>query len=293
MRRPSILLSYAFLSTNRGLRREAERMADLGHAVMVDSGAFSAWRSGMTVSLDDYVAFVKENEGRISRYVQLDVIGDEDATLANLAAMRRAGLDPVPVLLMRSPTALAAELADGCRDRRMVCVAGGTGLGKDYPGDDWYRARVAAVRRVVGDDCWIHCLGYTRGVREVATMPADSFDSSTWGSSQRYGILQLLSDRDLISKQVPVGRMARRKAAQRRDLWPMLMRAGVGPEDMGEAASATEGAVVRATHDAFVRFHEIAAASGKEVHYAAMYARQVGLFREAWERRARDLGVEP
>lgn len=65
-------------------------------AYFMDSGAFSVWRSGKTVKLEDYIAFCKEYRSMFTVYAALDVIGDAEASFRNYVAMREAGLDPMP-----------------------------------------------------------------------------------------------------------------------------------------------------------------------------------------------------
>lgn len=79
--------------------------------LMLDSGAFSAWTSGLVIDVHDYIEFVQQNEHLIEIAVNLDVIPGtiggsptsreiEDACKAgwkNLIAMRDAGCNVMPV----------------------------------------------------------------------------------------------------------------------------------------------------------------------------------------------------
>ncbi|HKX35118.1 MAG TPA: hypothetical protein VJM79_00430 [Rhizorhapis sp.] len=79
--------------------------------LMVDSGAFSAWKRGVPVDLDEYIAYLKPYAHLFHSYVNLDVIPGapdrnatpdeiEAAAIAshkNLRRMHKAGLDPMPV----------------------------------------------------------------------------------------------------------------------------------------------------------------------------------------------------
>lgn len=62
----------------------------------MDSGAFSAKTQGIKLSLDTYIAFIKQYSAFISVYANLDVIGDPDATWKNQQLMEKAGLHPLP-----------------------------------------------------------------------------------------------------------------------------------------------------------------------------------------------------
>lgn len=84
-----------------------ERQVDL----ILDSGAFSAWRQQETLKVEDYIAYINEFRDYVAYYVNLDVIPgafgkkpshaevEESARLGweNLMVMRKAGLKPIPV----------------------------------------------------------------------------------------------------------------------------------------------------------------------------------------------------
>ena len=80
--------------------------------ILLDSGAFSAFNLGQPIDLDDYIGYLKANEGLIYRCVNLDKIpGDfgirewrpekieaaAAASYANQQKMKEAGLNPMPV----------------------------------------------------------------------------------------------------------------------------------------------------------------------------------------------------
>lgn len=79
--------------------------------LMLDSGAFSAWNRGESLSTEDYIQYVKEHDKYLDSYVNMDVIPgkwgekytqkdvDYSATKSyeNLQIMKAAGLSPLPV----------------------------------------------------------------------------------------------------------------------------------------------------------------------------------------------------
>lgn len=68
--------------------------------VMIDSGAYSAWRQGVPVDIQEYIRYVKTLLKRGYPqivYVNLDVIGDGEGSYTNWKIMRDAGLDPLPI----------------------------------------------------------------------------------------------------------------------------------------------------------------------------------------------------
>lgn len=67
--------------------------------LMIDSGAYSAWRKGETLSVDEYVRFIYDNglnrPGVI--VVSLDVINEGQASYENWKEMRKQGIEALPV----------------------------------------------------------------------------------------------------------------------------------------------------------------------------------------------------
>jgi hypothetical protein len=62
------------------LRFFQERRNEL--RILIDSGAFTAWKSGKTISVDDYCKFIESLPVKPWRYFTLDVVGDPKGTLA-------------------------------------------------------------------------------------------------------------------------------------------------------------------------------------------------------------------
>ncbi len=65
-------------------------------SIFLDSGAFSAWSQGVTIDIDEYIAFIKEHQHYLDVYAVLDSIGDPEATLRNQDYMESKGLSPLP-----------------------------------------------------------------------------------------------------------------------------------------------------------------------------------------------------
>lgn len=65
--------------------------------IMLDSGAYSARAAGKNINLLDYMDYIEANSAFLSRYVSLDVIGDDMLTRAFYKIMCMKGLDPIPV----------------------------------------------------------------------------------------------------------------------------------------------------------------------------------------------------
>jgi len=86
------LWSYYHLIITNAIMSKTKNKVDL----FLDSGAFSAWTQKTEINIQEYIQFIKENEGVINVYANLDVIGDAKATWRNQQIMERAGLNPIP-----------------------------------------------------------------------------------------------------------------------------------------------------------------------------------------------------
>lgn len=65
-------------------------------SIFLDSGAFSAWSQGITIDIDEYIAFIKEHANYLDVYAVLDSIGDPELTFKNQEYMESKGLAPLP-----------------------------------------------------------------------------------------------------------------------------------------------------------------------------------------------------
>lgn len=67
------------------------------HGILVDSGAFTAWKSGNPIEIKDYIAFIKGLPFAPDHYFNLDVIGDGEQSYQNFLILLDHGLKPIPV----------------------------------------------------------------------------------------------------------------------------------------------------------------------------------------------------
>ncbi len=65
--------------------------------LMLDSGAYSAWRRGKVIDIDAYIEFIKEYGHLFQICVNLDVIGNGKESYMNWMYLRRQGIDTMPV----------------------------------------------------------------------------------------------------------------------------------------------------------------------------------------------------
>lgn len=79
--------------------------------VFMDSGAYSAASTGVTIDLDAYIGWLHANAEHVTTYSVLDSIGDHQKTGENQRIMEEAGLHPLPCFHVGEPwTVLEAYL---------------------------------------------------------------------------------------------------------------------------------------------------------------------------------------
>lgn len=65
--------------------------------LLLDSGAYSAKTQMKKIDIDEYIAYIKQNQDVFDKYFNLDVIGNGDKSYQNFLYMRSKGLKPIPV----------------------------------------------------------------------------------------------------------------------------------------------------------------------------------------------------
>lgn len=64
---------------------------------LLDSGAFTAWKSGKSIDVDDYCKFIETLPIKPWKYFTLDKIGDPEGSLKNYEIMLKRGFNPIPI----------------------------------------------------------------------------------------------------------------------------------------------------------------------------------------------------
>ena len=157
-------------------------------SLFLDSGAFTAFTKNITIDIQEYIKFIKEHIQYIDVYVNLDVIGNAEATWENQQIMEKAGLWPLPVFhSMFEDMKWLKKYIDAGHD--YVGIGG-------IAGTDFNTKQV--VKRL--DDCFeymcpgpdhlpivkVHGFGIT-SVPLMIRYPWYSVDSTSWVLSGRFG----------------------------------------------------------------------------------------------------------
>lgn len=146
---------------------------------VLDSGAFTAWKSGSPIQLDDYCRFLESLPFTPWRYFSLDVIGDPKASLKNYETMLNRGFNPVPIFTRgECPTVLD----DYYKTSDVVGIGGlvGTPRNKGFIN--------GIMKHINGRK--VHWLGFT-SINFIKHYKPYMCDSSSWEGGARYGRLSL------------------------------------------------------------------------------------------------------
>lgn len=144
--------------------------------IIVDSGAFTAWNTDRTIDLDSYCRFLDSISClRPFHAVQLDVVGDPDASWKNYLKMRERGYDVMPVFT-RGEFLDRLDLMYQHTDYVMFGGLVGGRKNKNYV--KWFLEKNAGRKG--------HWLGFVN-MDFIKCFRPESVDSSSWMSAARYG----------------------------------------------------------------------------------------------------------
>jgi hypothetical protein len=122
-RQPALLVSYWYWQTF-----STERPHYVFRDYALDSGAFSAYNSGATIDLGQYIDKCRHllaNDPQCTEVFALDVIGDWRAGLRNTERMWEAGIPAIPTYHISEPEHVLKHLA---ATYPKIAIGGGVGL---------------------------------------------------------------------------------------------------------------------------------------------------------------------
>ena len=175
-RRLNLLVAYPYL---KGRIFETLKEIEPYTRLVVDSGAFTAWKAGKSIELDDYCKFLEALPVRPWRYFTLDVIGDPHGTMKNYEIMLARGFKPVPIFTRGEDPGVLDDLyktSDLLGIGGLVGTQGNTGFVNGI-------MKKIAGRRV-------HLLGFTR-IEFLRAHRPYMCDASSWESGARFASLPL------------------------------------------------------------------------------------------------------
>ena len=157
--------------------------------LFLDSGAFTAFKSGKPVNLDNYIQYIKDNVERLAVYANLDVIGDAAATWVNQRIMEKAGLHPLPCFHYGDPI---QDFDKMCEEYDYIAL-GGIATFKPNKEQKSKWLDLLFSRKPVFDRngklrIKFHGFGMT-SVPTILRYPWWSIDSTSWRGYSRTGII--------------------------------------------------------------------------------------------------------
>ncbi|MEK6878896.1 MAG: hypothetical protein AABY22_04775 [Nanoarchaeota archaeon] len=167
-----LMLTYADIKLYG--RKQWERFQSFD--ILFDSGAFSIWKRGIELDINDYCKYLEEKN--IQKYICLDKIGDWEKTGENLAIMEGNGFNPIPVFHYGTPLNKLEILIN--KGYNYICL-GGT-VGRKRPEREKFFNEVFANFNKIN----FHGLGMT-DIALVKKYPFYSIDSTTWLCCEKVG----------------------------------------------------------------------------------------------------------
>lgn len=144
--------------------------------LLLDSGAFTAWKAGRSIRPEAYERVVKTLPIEPWRYFTLDVVGDPEGTKKNYDYLLSTGLRPIPIFTRGDDLALIDEYY------KTSDILGVGGL----VGTRGNRGFVKGIMRAIGSRK-VHWLGFT-DLDFIKHFKPFMCDASSWEMGGRYGV---------------------------------------------------------------------------------------------------------
>jgi hypothetical protein len=141
---------------------------------VLDSGAFTAWKAGKAIELDDYCRFIESLPFSPWRYFSLDMVGDPHGSKKNYDTMLARGFKPIPVFTRGEDPAMLEEYY------KTSDVVGIGGL----VGTEGNKGFVKGIMKLVNGRK-VHLLGFTNLAFLKVYRPYMA-DSSSWEMGARF-----------------------------------------------------------------------------------------------------------
>jgi len=150
----------------------------------LDSGAFTAWKSGKPIDLDDYCRFLDSMKFQPWRYLALDVIGDPHKSMVNYEIMLKRGYSPVPIFTRGEDPSVIDDLY---KTTDLIAIGGLVGTRKN-------KGFVKGIMPFFKNRN-VHLLGFTNKNMTKIIRPY-SCDSSSAHSASRFGMVDIFNKKN-------------------------------------------------------------------------------------------------
>ena len=171
------LVSYAYINEITSLRK-----VTASPDWVLDSGAYTAFKSGKPIKLDSFIAFCKDildKPNPPTEIFALDVIGDWKASLRNVEKMWAKGVEAIPTYHAGEPEDYLLGIA---RDYPKIAVGGAAGRIRSKEGRIKFTEQCFA--RIW--PCRVHGFG-VGNFDQIMSVPWHSVDHTTWANPRRFG----------------------------------------------------------------------------------------------------------
>lgn len=176
----NILVAYPYMKVN-----VVDKLNENQNLIrfLLDSGAFTAWKSGQPISLDDYCRFIDSLPFKPWRYFSLDVIGDSEKSFNNYETMRKRGFSPIPIFTRGEKIEMLDEYY---KTSDVVAIGGLVGTKRNT-------GFLKGIMRHVGTRK-VHWLGFVRH-NFINFYKPYMCDASSWSHASRNGDLKVYMGR--------------------------------------------------------------------------------------------------
>lgn len=181
-----ILISFAYMKES--LIATLQEHKDT-FEVILDSGAFTAFNTGRTITVQDYMKFLEKPPLDFSFYFSLDSIGNPQKSMENFNILCKEGFNPVPVYT-RGDTKNEFDYYYKARDFIGIGGIAGTEDNRYYL-HKLYQDKMITSHKV-------HWLGFWDRDFLLHYKPF-SCDTQSWMSAARYGRSWYIKHRKLLS----------------------------------------------------------------------------------------------
>lgn len=214
----NMLCAYPYMTSNM---QKTLQSHDETTRLVVDSGAFTAWKAGKPIALDDYCRFLESLPKMPWKYFMLDKIGDPEGTLKNYELMLKRGFKPIPIFTRGEDPSV---IEDFYKTSDIVGIGGLVQTRKN-------KGFVNGIMKMIGKrKC--HWLGFTNDAFVLHYRPY-MCDSSTFDGPLRFGVLKLYQGR---GKSITVGKkdfMARPSV----EICELIRSYGEDPKELAKAVN--------------------------------------------------------
>lgn len=239
---------------------------------VLDSGAFTAWKAGKPIALDDYCRFLETLPIKPWRYFTLDVIGDPEGSMKNYEIMLNRGFKPVPIFTRGEKPEMIEEYY---KTSDVVGIGGlvGTQGNKGFVN--------GVMKQIAGRK--VHWLGFT-AIDYIKYYKPYMCDSSSWSSGIRYGSLALYQGNGkfkLVNRKTFVEKPSN-------EIFALLQKHGIPLDDLGKSHHWVNGGGNRALRNASFRAwamfqHDITTKVGSHFFLACASESDIRTFYSAFD----------